>query len=1151
MALQRGKNKIQLPSGSNISINTPETNLFTPIIDTAMNYVADKVDRENTFKADAHKAELAKIDLETKELEYQKRVDQKNLTEIERRIAEDEKARLQAIKNQEKEAKKKFNNMEKQNSHRGYTLALMQLQNFSLDKQNEFWNNPKAYSEAMKEYFQKNYDNINNYVDADGLLQHDYSLDYLTQYNSIYNTAYAGIIEDYSKDIAVADKEVLLKLKNNSMQHFAEGVQFITDVTSLIQHNMLWMGQMSTLEEAYKTYNKAHDKYSQMTMEEYADEIHIPMLVNHDTSILTHALTSEKFGLFNGTLESLDDNELILQLWSSTYRAVDDNGALDKKQFNQVADALLVGIPEDRVEKIKKFAGVLALNTHHQWGFEEEQEILDDVRQVMSNKRKEVEANIKIETSVTNNQNKDWVNNIDWENLAYNIPTEEQLYKHSTKIDPNGDLVHDGDQFIELMKKRNDRIQLDNSAHEMIQGNTLKAINLLNDTEYSKDAIVNSKEHAFRLTFGEDFDTIGNFNNLAKSIISEGEMPMPDNVQAVLNMMQQQEYFPKDFVATATLFTGINVTGKEAEMGMLMDLATVYNYMNQNVDGLTIWNLDKNVARALDETYKAYVAGGQSATLGAEAWDKIMSPDKEQVRINTELVDKFLLDNFEVYEQFEEQFNEANAGTEFFSTNYWLGWAGTALGLNDVELENLMRDKTTFFAGYWSNMQIQPSAFKEFKKIVREKMIQSTAGMSNIDERTLNGMIDNVVWESILDMSDNNYAISDMAFDPNTKGGPILMEANKTPEAITGQNKENLGTNALAFMAQIFQTQDADELASMIGLDANSDEAGTWMTNMYDLVDEGKIKLQYNPSSNDKGAEEFYIWFKNGEDIWTTLKQDGVPVSWVPNNRFMINMGYTRTIKLNEMADTIARQNTDKYFSNENKSLWAVEGTMYPNTEEGRNAFYENEKWLQRNILLPMADKWETIKDNWASYDDKVANTISEQITKILTEVDISIQNEQQQLNENFNTNDLIFTFYSQFADNLDLRDPNNITLLKEKFGYDDETIRLMVEGKKGLNQEEKLSIIARDVENNMFEIQQIYANFPEVIHPAQAFVLQDIVNVVGDTSKVNEDSHIYKALREGNFSLALKHIKLLRPYFEDESRLNALVNMWGYNRGN
>ena len=74
MALQRGKNKIQLPSGSNISINTPETNLFTPIIDTAMNYVADKVDRENTFKADAHKAELAKIDLETKFYEKSKKI---------------------------------------------------------------------------------------------------------------------------------------------------------------------------------------------------------------------------------------------------------------------------------------------------------------------------------------------------------------------------------------------------------------------------------------------------------------------------------------------------------------------------------------------------------------------------------------------------------------------------------------------------------------------------------------------------------------------------------------------------------------------------------------------------------------------------------------------------------------------------------------------------------------------------------------------------------------------------------------------------------------------------------------------------------------------------------------------------------------------
>ena len=50
MALKRGKNQIQLPSGNNISINPPQSSLLSPVVDNALGYLESVIDRDNTIK---------------------------------------------------------------------------------------------------------------------------------------------------------------------------------------------------------------------------------------------------------------------------------------------------------------------------------------------------------------------------------------------------------------------------------------------------------------------------------------------------------------------------------------------------------------------------------------------------------------------------------------------------------------------------------------------------------------------------------------------------------------------------------------------------------------------------------------------------------------------------------------------------------------------------------------------------------------------------------------------------------------------------------------------------------------------------------------------------------------------------------------------
>ena len=191
-----------------------------------------------------------------------------------------------------------------------------------------------------------------------------------------------------------------------------------------------------------------------------------------------------------------------------------------------------------------------------------------------------------------------------------------------------------------------------------------------------------------------------------------------------------------------------------------------------------------------------------------------------------------------------------------------------------------------------------------------------------------------------------------------------------------------------------------------------------------------------------------------------------------------------------------------------------------------------------------MADKWESVKDSF-SWDDQIKNTLSEQLTATLNEIDISIQEEQNSLNENYDTRDIIFTHYAQFNEPINLEDKADRDKLKKVLKFDNKMIEMLQDGKISLTREEKVKLVSQRVDDNFAQIREEYADIGTIIHPVHQFVLQDIVDV-GGIELVNKNSDIYNYIKQGEMSLALKEIKMLAPYFPDQSRLNALINMWG-----
>ena len=182
--LKRGKTQVRLPSGSNISINAPTQSPLNPLFDAGINYLQDKITRDDQLKADVLSSKIENIKIKTNEYATQNKIDTSNKNEIQRRInfdkAQAEKAEAERLKQIANDAKK----LKDQNDHRQYSLATIQLNNYASNLALKHWNNPAEFDAELKAYYEEQSKNMPQNPDE------DYELDYFTQYNSVRNTHY-------------------------------------------------------------------------------------------------------------------------------------------------------------------------------------------------------------------------------------------------------------------------------------------------------------------------------------------------------------------------------------------------------------------------------------------------------------------------------------------------------------------------------------------------------------------------------------------------------------------------------------------------------------------------------------------------------------------------------------------------------------------------------------------------------------------------------------------------------------------------------------------------------------------------------------------------------------------------------------------------
>tara|TARA_R110002110_G_scaffold158868_8_gene356448 strand:+ start:7189 stop:10614 length:3426 start_codon:yes stop_codon:yes gene_type:complete len=1133
--LKRDKTQVRLPSGSNISINAPTQSPLNPLFDAGINYLQDKITRDDQLKADVLSSKIENIKIKTDEYATQNRIDTSNKNEIQRRInfdkAQAEKAEAARLKQIADDAKK----LKDQNDHRQYSLAKIQLNNYASDLAIKHWNNPAEFDAELKAYYEEQSKNMPQNDDE------DYELDYYSQYNSVRNTHYGKIYKDFRTSGAEGDWETIKNVANQASQFTFENIKNIESISELLLHGTTFTNQMAELEKGFVKWQGAHEQYAN---KDYLNEIHFPILEDHDTNLLTHALAnSEKFGILNGTIESTYVAEAILNVWG---------GIVKPNEINKL------GLSKEDSAMVETFSGILMNNTHPNWGTEK-QEIYDKVKNEIENKRDIykndfIERNKDIQTT-----NTEFVNNINWDDPNQVFPSEAELRANATRIGSDGNIESDPDLTSKLIAQRNDYIQLREAVSYMItdsEASQLKAVQMLKGTQWEGNAFSVVMESKYRKLFGANFNSVYSFDKLAESIKNAGTTPIPETTLAILAEMEKDEYFPNEYIETLTTMKTLKLDSED-EQNALINMAVVYNQtIGKNTIGVGSLQ-DMTLAKTLHDVYHAWKSNQMNPIPAVQKWKEIYDFDEKAKGKLRESINQYIAENEEIAFYFKDEVVKAVDAMEWVSMAKYAGLIEKSLG-GEIELENLMQDKNTFYLGFWKNMSIEKSGLIEYKKILTQLVMENLGNNVNPNSFEIQESFDKMKIQAVLEMSKKDYDISNMTFHSQVKDGPVLMTKGTSPEAITGMNREQLSTNALAFAVQTMQSMSGEEISNQLGIEFPSDNIADYYSRMYDLVDEGKIKLEYMPSTADKGNEQFHIWFKNDQNNWTSLKKNGVPVAWTPNNRYSMNMGYTRSSLMEELAQETARANTEKYFTKDRGMFdfrGVVSGAYYPDTPEGRENYYKNELFLQRNIIQPLKDNFIEFQDSIAEtfgWNDQIKDSISEKITEELTQVNIAVDTKQQELNESFDSDSLIFTHYSLYSDPIDLRNKTDVKALRAFYTSDgmskkeqDKTIQMILDGKMQITNEDKFQMINMRVKENYETFGEIYKDIGVVVEPAHQFVLQDIIDVVGPEI-VNKESPIYNAIKNENYGVALKEIKNLKLQFPNQARFNALLTYWG-----
>ena len=1155
MALNRGKQYTETPSGSAIRINVPDYNVFGSAISVFDEKAKMDARREElNFQRENINAQRdqAYKDAEIKTAENKQKLILQEEEDKQKAFEDDMKAHQDLM---EEQAKAKADRQKSINeiSAMKHTNALVQ---FVFDLEQEFPNNPEKISEGINEYYNKITNDPENVWLKDGKAFYKFEEKYLTLYRSAVGEASKKLdtfMENTQWDELnnfASQLNTQMAINISRIESEADLPQFLETITA-DTHSL-----QNHINEFASTWgfklNKNQTDFNKIMYD---------FISNRDTLFTSHIInkfvlgdqpSEQNISMAKAILEHIKQNKL-----PKAFRGdpVHPNTPYSKKGAINI------------LNMISDFTNSTKAGTIDNYEQADRNTIIDNISTSIENAEKDYKDRLKREQLAwlsnveettdrfLSKDSKEWVGSL---NSA--IVSEEQLNKIILKQEGEF-LVPDEQKIKKILKLQQSKIDLGNLVGDVYKGDMTRAdiTNRLAGIDLQslgyQDGDVNSVyQIAIEQAFGgEGFDPVNLFSNVMK----DGAFITDANMEQGINMMKKFNYWHPKLTDVLKGFESSEFENeKDAEF--LVAFAHVKNRVLGTNDAAT---LPENYSDALDDVLEDYKLN-KSYAQAANQWKEDINDKYSDIRkINESVEDwwktKSDFTGFTGKEKtkidFESELYKAIKREDISHARYWVdlftwgSWENTDLD-NIVKNKNnmgLFADIFNFISPYNItneddvNFTISESASDWIQHYVKEKMPDYLKGVRDPDESDMQRAYDAAFKDGIKAMSNNKrFKFSTLLYDPATPYGFVLTE--NAPESLImngalASDPRRILTNATAFVGQkMFRQDDQNELAfSVFGKTADYtsiEEKNALFRDFMGMAENGRIKLLPVQDQKDLTNPAYHIMLDvDGDGTFTVFTEDGKEIEWTPNTQYTDSpFGLTYDQVAQKWATDLVDGKTG--IGSYNLQSIAESAGVDINNLSGED------RADMIKILTKMIHSDSKFRDVFGGLlfsNDDIAggdaniDTISEFHSKLVLEFDDYRKSVNDEVNYTFDTDQEAFVF-------------------SHKTKYDQNLFE-MEDGLAKVEAQRENTAIATTAYNKVYGIEK--SNI--IIPPKYKFIVTDIIEALPNNWQqlVGEGTRFHDAMMREDYLDAGDELLNMKSYFNQEGqlqRLNDLINYWG-----
>jgi len=1155
MALNRGKQYTETPSGSAIRVNVPDYNVFGSAISVFDEKAKMDARREElNFQRENINAQRdqAYKDAEIKTAENKQKLILQEEEDKQKAFEDDMKAHQDLM---EEQAKAKADRQKSINeiSSMKHSNALTQ---FVFDLEQEFPNNPEKISEGINEYYNKIINDPENVWLKDGKAFYKFEEKYLSLYRSAVGEASKNLdtfIENSQWDELnsfAAKLNTQMAINISRIESEADLPQFLETITA-DTHSL-----QNHINEFASTWgfklNKNQTDFNKIMYD---------FISNRDTLFTSHIInkfvlgdqpTEQNISMAKAILEHIKQNKLPKAFQGDP---VHPNTPYSKKGAINI------------LNMISDFTNSTKAGTIDNYEQADRNTIIDNISTSIENAEKDYKDRLKREQLAwlsnveettdrfLSKDSREWVGSL---NSA--IVSEEQLNKIILKQEGEF-LVPDEQKIKKILKLQQSKIDLGNLVGDVYKGDMTRAdiTNRLAGIDLQslgyQDGDVNSVyQIAIEQAFGgEGFDPVNLFSNVMK----DGAFITDANMEQGINMMKKFNYWHPTLTKVLDQFVNSEFENeKDAEF--LVAFAHVKNRVLGTNDAST---LPENYSQALDEVLEDYKIT-KSYSQAVTKWRDKLNDKYSDVRKINESVDDWWTtkSNFTGFTgkektkiDFESELYKAIKREDITHARYWVdlftwgSWENTDLD-NIVKNKNNMgyiADIFNFISPYNItneddvNFTISESASDWIQHYVKDKMPDYLKGVRDPDESDMQRAYNAAFKDGIKAMSNNNrFKFSTLLYDPATPYGFVLTE--NAPESLImdgalASDPRRILTNATAFVGQMmFREDDQNELAfSVFGKTAeytSIEEKNELFRDFMGLAENGRIKLLPVQDQKDLTNPAYHIMLDvDGDGTFTVFTQNGQEVEWTPNTQYTDSpFGLTH--------DQVAQKwATDLIDGKTGIGSYNLEGIAKSAGVDINNLSGEDRADMIK-ILTRMISSDSTFRDIFAGIlfsNDDVAggdsniDTLSEFHSKAVLEFDDYRKSVNDEVNYTFDTDQEAFVFGH-----------------KSKY---EQNLFEMEEGLTKVEVQKENTAIATKTYDEIYSLEK--SNI--IIPPKYKFIVTDIIEALPNKWQelVGEGTRFHDAMMNEDYLDAGDELLNMKSFFNEEGqlqRLNDLINYWG-----